>query len=405
MFIEEGQNELIFNSYNNNNIFLSDGKILCKNYEINLNQLKINNKVSYFEKSNKFNYTCNKISFKDDISGNYVLYKINKYNSFNNNIKSAKYNFLEFFEKKNDKLFLKNKSSNINKNLFIPPGYEVILKGGDEIILGNNSFIFSNSNWTIGDLNKKTYIRGNKENPGGGIIIYDNKKNNYVINCEFKYLTGLKKNIVSNDNNFYKERIIMGALNFFQTNVTIENSSFNNIYSEDAVNIVSSNYLIKNSYFKNVKSDAIDIDFSDGKIINSNFVNIGNDAIDFSGSNSEISFINFTEVVDKGISIGENSFIKLNNINGKASLVGIASKDGSKAFANNITFFDIDYPFTAYQKKKAYTNGQLFIENYSIDNFKRKFINDSISVIFDNKSKKEIGENNPNIDKIIKDII
>ena len=255
------------------------------------------------------------------------------------------------------------------------------------------------------DLNQKTYIRGNKENLGGGIIIYDNKKNSHVINCEFKYLTGLKKNNISNDNNFYKERIIMGALNFFQTNVTIENSSFSNIYSEDAVNIVSSNYLIKNSYFKNVKSDAIDIDFSDGKITNSNFFNIGNDAIDFSGSKSEISFIDFKEVVDKGISIGENSFIKLNNINGKASLVGIASKDGSKAFANNITFLDIDYPFTAYQKKKAYNNGQLFIENYSINNFKRKFINDSISIIFDNKSKKEIGKNNPNIDRIIKNII
>ena len=33
----------------------------------------------------------------------------------------------------------------------------------------------------------------------------------------------------------------MGALNFFQTNVTIENSTFNNIYSEDAVNVISSN--------------------------------------------------------------------------------------------------------------------------------------------------------------------
>ena len=405
MFIEEGQNELIFNSYDYNNIFLSNGKILCKNYKINLDQLKFNDKVLYLKKSNKFNSTCNKVFFKDSISGNYIEYKINKYNSFDNNVKPAKYNFLEFFEKKNNKLFLKNKSSKINKNLFIPHGYEVILKGGDEIILGNNSFIFSNSNWTIGDLNQKTYIRGNKENLGGGIIIYDNKKNSHVINCEFKYLTGLKKNNISNDNNFYKERIIMGALNFFQTNVTIENSSFSNIYSEDAVNIVSSNYLIKNSYFKNVKSDAIDIDFSDGKITNSNFLNIGNDAIDFSGSKSEISFIDFKEVVDKGISIGENSFIKLNNINGKASLVGIASKDGSKAFANNITFLDIDYPFTAYQKKKAYNNGQLFIENYSINNFKRKFINDSISIIFDNKSKKEIGKNNPNIDRIIKNII
>ena len=47
---------------------------------------------------------------------------------------------------------------------------------------------------------------------------------------------------------------------------------------------------------------------------NNNFVNIGNDAIDFSGSNSEISFISFDNIGDKGISVGENSFIIMNDI-------------------------------------------------------------------------------------------
>ena len=405
LYIEEGQNELIFNSYNNNNIFLSDGKILCKNYEINLTEFKINNKTLYLNKNDKFNNTCNKVSFIDSISGNYFQYKINKYNSFDNKVKPAQYNFSEFFEKKNNKLFLKNRSTKINQNLFIPDGYEVVIKGGEEIILENNSFIFSNSNWIIGDLNQKTFIKGNKENPGGGIIIYDNKENTYIVNCEFKYLAGLKENNSSKDNNFYRERIIMGALNFFQTNVTIENSTFNNIYSEDAVNVISSNYLIKNTYFENIKNDAIDIDFSNGQITDSDFVNIGNDAIDFSGSNSEVSFIDFKKVEDKGISIGENSFVKINNIKGSSSLVGIASKDGSKTYANNIIFLNIDYPFTAYQKKKAYSYGQLYLNNYSINNYKKEFVSDSKSIIFDNKSKKKLGKNNQNIDKIIKNII
>ena len=208
---------------------------------------------------------------------------------------------------------------------------------------------------------KKTFIRGTKESPGGGIIIYDNKNLNLVINCEFKFLTGLKENNISKDNNFYSERIIMGSVNFFQTNVKIENSLFKNIYSEDAVNVISSNYSIKNAYFEDVKSDAIDIDFSDGQIINSSFLNIGNDAIDFSGSNSEISFINFKKVKDKGVSVGENSFVKINDIKGTSSLVGIASKDGSKTFADNINFIDIDYPFTAYQKKKLIVMGSYIL--------------------------------------------
>ena len=197
----------------------------------------------------------------------------------------------------------------------------------------------------------------------------------------------------------------MGAINFFKTNVLVEKSSFDNIFSEDAINIISSNYKIIDTEFKNIKSDAIDIDFSDGLMSNNNFVNIGNDAIDFSGSNSEISFINFDNVGDKGISVGENSFIIMNDIIGNGALVGIASKDGSKTFATNVNFTNVDYPFTAYQKKKAYKHGQLNIENYKFDNYKKDFIKDSKSIIQDNKSKKKLGINNKEIDKIISNII
>ena len=197
----------------------------------------------------------------------------------------------------------------------------------------------------------------------------------------------------------------MGAINFFQTNVFIEKSIFDNIFSEDAVNIISSEYKIFDTQFSDIKSDAIDIDFSNGLIVNNKFINIGNDAIDFSGSNSEISLINFKNVGDKGISVGENSFVKINDVVGDGSLVGIASKDGSKTFADNVTFLNIDYPFTAYQKKKAYEYGQLNLENYKISNFKRDFIKDSESIIQDNKSLKKLGKNNKKIDKIIEEII
>ena len=44
-------------------------------------------------------------SFIDNISGNYFEYKINKYNSFDNKVKPAQYNFLEFFEKKKINFF------------------------------------------------------------------------------------------------------------------------------------------------------------------------------------------------------------------------------------------------------------------------------------------------------------
>ena len=315
------------------------------------------------------------------------------------------YNFFEFFDKKDNQLFLKNKFTKINKNIFIPKGYEVVIRGGEVILLENNSFIFSNSHWKIGDSNQRTLIKGKKENLGGGLIVYDTQNQSHIINCDFEYLVGLKKNEFLSDNDFYQERLIMGSINFFQTNVTIENTKFENIFSEDAVNIVSSNYSINGTFFENIKSDAIDIDFSNGNITSSEFLNIQNDAIDFSGSKSEIYQIRFKNVGDKGVSVGENSNIKINQVKGQNSVVGIATKDGSKTVAKNISFTNIDYPFASYQKKKAYEYGKLYLENFSTKNFKKEFINDSNSLIIDNISNKKIGINNSEVDKIIENII
>ena len=60
-------------------------------------------------------------------------------------------------------------------------------------------------------------------------------------------------------------------MNFHSTKVEIENVQFENIYSEDALNIFNSNFYISKTKFKNINSDAVDIDFSNGKIELSNF--------------------------------------------------------------------------------------------------------------------------------------
>ena len=115
--------------------------------------------------------------------------------------------------------------------------------------------------------------------------------------------------------------------------------------------------------------------------------------------------IRFKNVGDKGVSVGENSNIKINQVKGQNSVVGIATKDGSKTVAKNISFTNIDYPFASYQKKKAYDYGKLYIEDFTTKNFKKEFINDTNSLIINNRSNKEIGINNSEVDKIIENII
>ena len=191
-----------------------------------------------------------------------------------------------------------------------------------------------------------------------------------IFNAKISYLKGYNTNLNS-------EFLIMGSINFHQTKVKIDNVIFENIFSEDAINIFRSEFDINDVQYTNISSDAIDIDFSDGNINKANFVNIKNDAIDFSGSNVNIDNTYFDNVNDKIISAGENSNININKVKGINSYAGIISKDGSKVVSKNIYFDGVKIPFAAYQKKNEYEYPHLEAKKYIIKNFLTKSIKDT----------------------------
>ena len=205
-------------------------------------------------------------------------------------------------------------------------------------------------------------ISGKKDNLGGGIFIGDTDEISRIENTKFSYLNGY---------NFDKnqEHIIYGSVNFHQTEVEIMNSSFENIFSEDAINIFRSDFNINNVNYSKIYSDAIDVDFSDGEIDKASFVNVNNDAIDFSGSNVDIKNVYFDNISDKIISAGENSIIYIDGMEGNNSYAGIISKDGSKVYSKNIYLDSVKIPLAAYQKKNEYDHPILVAKNYKLKNF------------------------------------
>ena len=84
-----------------------------------------------------------------------------------------------------------------------------------------------------------------------------------------------------------------------------------------------------------INFDAIDFDFSKGTIDGISIYNAGNDALDFSGSNVAKNIL-INKAGDKGVSAGEQSKIKISNIDINKSNIGIASKDLSTVEVNNI---------------------------------------------------------------------
>lgn len=419
------------------------------NYQLTLNNLHCENLVN--ETNNFVNYDPNlpirfdrKLIFKKkDIIENtkctFAEFVDNKGNKYIKKIhfepkitfkETKNKKFLEYFINKNGQLILRNKTTTINENLFIPENFLVTIKPGEKIILSDNAFIFSKSPWKVGEKIGRVEIRGKESNFGGGLFISNSSKKSLFINTDFSYLSGLEEqrffdfnyklfevktiyrgnklndyfykinNSKKTDYGFLDGRILYGSLNFFNTSADLINCNFSKIDSEDGVNFITSGYLIKNAKFEELSGDAIDIDFGSGEISNSSFKNVGNDGVDLSGTESFLYNLEFENILDKIISVGEDSNVKIRNLKGSKSFLGVASKDGSKTYLNEVEFDRVNIPFASYIKKKSYKAAHLNIKNINkLDVFEILGLKDENSEILIN------GNSKGNIEKDILKVI
>ena len=102
--------------------------------------------------------------------------------------------------------------------------------------------------------------------------------------------------------------------------------------------------------------------------------NVLNDGLDFSGSTVEMTDIYLDTISDKGISVGENSKIKVKNYKIKNSNIGLASKDLSKLIGKNIFFENLETGFALYQKKSEFGPAEGIINDLNILNVKNPFL-------------------------------
>ena len=290
-----------------------------------------------------------------------------------------------FLNIQDDKIIFNTGKIKIDKPIFIPSNFKVIINPGTEIIFSNEGHIISKS---------PVYFKGLLENP---ILVRSNfdgniksfRSNNLNQNIQ-KLKNGYGITVINTKNVseiqhtiFYRMSAppllsglgISGSINFYQSDVRIKNSKFmENIAGDDFLNIIRSNFVINNCIFKDVNLDAIDIDFSKGVMSKLNFKEIGNDALDFSGSSVDVRNTVIYGAVDKAISIGEKSKISIENISILNSKVGLASKDNSKVEARKVEIKNTRYGVVAYEKKNEYGPSKININEILISNSEEKFL-------------------------------
>ena len=350
-------------------------KIDCLTLEcnkINLDKIKINYKIlgqnRIYSNSIKF--------WNNDL-------KVDTFNSNINDISSLlkKYTFIKNIE--ND-LIIDGHDWKINERIIIPKNYKLIIKNSS-IEFSENGQLISFSPLHIEGTRENQVVISSKNNStssnGNGILVINTKEESFLNHVLFKNLSA--PNLISGIG-------LLGSINFYEADVKISNTSFyNNSVGDDYINIIRSNFLIENSYFENANSDAIDIDFSQGSILNSKFLMSKNDAIDFSGSEVNLKDIYINGSGDKGISVGEGSIVNAKNIFIENSNIGIASKDKSDVYLDNITIDNVFIGLAAYIKKVEYGSPKIKGLNIKLSNYQHDYVADLNAQIKINDSKIE----------------
>ncbi len=268
-------------------------------------------------------------------------------------------------------------------------------------------------------MSKNTYINGNIENISKNYLLGEfkhekiNENIKLVLSKGIKYDFDFNKNqliieyessearVIINNSNLNNLKIVMisnnknnsintqyshgvtGCLTIADsklTNVSITAKGFN---CEDTVNFIRSSGTLIKTNIQDSFFDAIDADFSDLFFQESFVSNTGNDCLDLSFGFYEIENLQLDNCGDKGVSAGENSKVKINNISVKNSNIAIAAKDQTKIHMSNVNMDNIrEACLTAYKKKEEFNGAEISYKDFQCNNSKVEFKSDKYSKIF-----------------------
>jgi len=100
-----------------------------------------------------------------------------------------------------------------------------------------------------------------------------------------------------------------------------------------------------------------------------------------------VNISNLNYCGDKGISVGEKSYIELNKLFVYNSAIGIASKDSSISYITDAYFENVNKCMSAYNKKQEFLGGILDLKKIECKNFLAKLDKDNLSKIIIKEGK------------------
>ncbi len=259
--------------------------------------------------------------------------------------KEEDYNLGIFKNTNKDTLTLAKGNYTLSKSVIIPKGKYVKFNGAN-ITLTNKASIISYSPIVMDGC--IIIAKG-----GEGFSLIEPTGNSVISNTKFVNLTPNTQ-----------LQTCTGGVSIYNTTIKIEGCEFNNIKSEDGLNLVNCNYDISNTTFTGCMSDGFDIDYGSGVLSNITINNSGNDGLDVSYTNITVNNLKVNKPGDKAVSVGERSTFKGNSFDIKGAKIGIAVKDESNATIDNISLNTCDIGVVMLIKKQFFNAPKLKLTNF-----------------------------------------
>ena len=260
---------------------------------------------------------------------------------------------------------------------------EIIFEIGNEVCLQKGSILHINNSKIImkGTIDNPNNFRGCGED--GGSIIIENSR------IDFGSLEISTLNLPK-----IKLRNLYGGINFVNSYIKGKKISLINSLSEDGINFINSNIKIDELNFFDIKSDALDSDFSKFRIGKISCNMIGNDCLDMSFSEGILDSLVGNNVKDKLISLGESSMLDVNLVDAKNSEIGVVSKDQSNLKINNYFYKNVNLPIATYIKKPEFGTPIVIINKIQPYLTNKNFIAKDAKFILNNNQIKGIKTSN-----------
>ncbi len=241
--------------------------------------------------------------------------------------------------------------------------------------------IFSNQkiNYEINDKSRLIKIKPKNQ---GKYLISNSELDNVTIDLSYDELSKL-----DSENNFdearYDKTFYTGCLNIYDSNMKNVSIKVTNSPCEDSVNFVRSKGYINSIEINGSKFDSIDADFSEILFMNTLILNSGNDCVDVSKGEYKFEILNLQNCFDKGISIGESSTVRIEEMSVSNSYIGLAIKDSSEVDINFYKLTGTEYCYASYRKKEEFGPSKLKINQVNCNDSKTFSQPDSFIVVSD----------------------